>query len=486
MLLFLLLLSEIWAEELGIKNSGELNLNNYLTSSDEYIASIIVSHNAYLLINNDVLKQSKVLVMSFNNLPEIITTTKVLNLYLSNIEVLSFNQRYIFSRNLLSISIESLMNEDGVVKVATTLNEWYKKKSKEIPDCIIRTHANSRVLALEKSGQGFLIPFYQIHNNDEFGFKELKLTPNTICKKFIRHAPHEEIIYQLITFNDKLYIEVNTYHDNEHTNRIEVPEIVTQSLNINIEVSPNGNYLLLISPNFLILYYVDNIDLLKVKGIVEGSFSKARFLFESQVLTISPKGNLNLYTITISHELIHSLSRTKELNDVTLMEVINNEYILIGTNTHFTIYQLTSNSTSENSLLQWNFVILIIGSILTVFMLGFVIYSLFFSKPHNDSPTQPREEFSVSSEILTTDQQIMSTRGAVQKLLLCPLTHQLPEESVIAADGYTYEKRAIEEWFARNNTSPVTKQQIERKDLWKNVAIDKLIRGIKEIQRPHS
>jgi hypothetical protein len=45
---------------------------------------------------------------------------------------------------------------------------------------------------------------------------------------------------------------------------------------------------------------------------------------------------------------------------------------------------------------------------------------------------------------------------------MCPITRERMEEPVLAADGITYEKRAIEEWFQRGNAkSPMTNQSIE-------------------------
>ncbi len=38
--------------------------------------------------------------------------------------------------------------------------------------------------------------------------------------------------------------------------------------------------------------------------------------------------------------------------------------------------------------------------------------------------------------------------------LLCPITHEIIIDPVIASDGHTYERVAIEEWFKTNDTSP--------------------------------
>ena len=43
---------------------------------------------------------------------------------------------------------------------------------------------------------------------------------------------------------------------------------------------------------------------------------------------------------------------------------------------------------------------------------------------------------------------------------LCPITGELMDDPVVAADGHTYERAAIETWFRRRNTSPMTNQVI--------------------------
>ncbi|MFN7094567.1 MAG: ankyrin repeat domain-containing protein, partial [Burkholderiales bacterium] len=44
--------------------------------------------------------------------------------------------------------------------------------------------------------------------------------------------------------------------------------------------------------------------------------------------------------------------------------------------------------------------------------------------------------------------------------LLCPLTHEPFKEPVIAKDGHTYEKEAIEKWVIEKGTSPKTQENL--------------------------
>ena len=40
--------------------------------------------------------------------------------------------------------------------------------------------------------------------------------------------------------------------------------------------------------------------------------------------------------------------------------------------------------------------------------------------------------------------------------LLCPISHELMVDPVLAADGHAYERQHIESWLARQQTSPLT------------------------------
>jgi hypothetical protein len=55
------------------------------------------------------------------------------------------------------------------------------------------------------------------------------------------------------------------------------------------------------------------------------------------------------------------------------------------------------------------------------------------------------------------DDDEQGSRNALPAELLCCLTHVLMADPVVAADGYTYDRRAIETWLRVHKTSPVTK-----------------------------
>jgi hypothetical protein len=48
-------------------------------------------------------------------------------------------------------------------------------------------------------------------------------------------------------------------------------------------------------------------------------------------------------------------------------------------------------------------------------------------------------------------------------------------DPVVATDGYTYERKSIEEWWSNNNTSPVTNKKIRSKKLVPSHSVKEMI-----------
>jgi hypothetical protein len=71
-----------------------------------------------------------------------------------------------------------------------------------------------------------------------------------------------------------------------------------------------------------------------------------------------------------------------------------------------------------------------------------------------------------------------SLRSAVQKEFLCPIAMTTFCDPVIAADGHSYERSAIEAWLQQHNTSPLTNLQLPHKHLVPNRAIKSAIASI--------
>ena len=50
------------------------------------------------------------------------------------------------------------------------------------------------------------------------------------------------------------------------------------------------------------------------------------------------------------------------------------------------------------------------------------------------------------------------------------------QEPVLAKDGFTYEKQAIEQWLEKHDTSPMTNATLDSKDLQPNLLVKQMIR----------
>ena len=50
--------------------------------------------------------------------------------------------------------------------------------------------------------------------------------------------------------------------------------------------------------------------------------------------------------------------------------------------------------------------------------------------------------------------------------------------SVVAADGFTYEREAILEWFQHSTRSPMTNQELENLELKPNYAIRSILQSL--------
>ena len=52
--------------------------------------------------------------------------------------------------------------------------------------------------------------------------------------------------------------------------------------------------------------------------------------------------------------------------------------------------------------------------------------------------------------------------------IVCPITDEIMRDPVMAADGHTYERRAITDWFAHHDTSPITNLALDNTNLIPN------------------
>ncbi|EOD08846.1 hypothetical protein EMIHUDRAFT_68076, partial [Emiliania huxleyi CCMP1516] len=63
---------------------------------------------------------------------------------------------------------------------------------------------------------------------------------------------------------------------------------------------------------------------------------------------------------------------------------------------------------------------------------------------------------------------------------ICPITTELMSDPVMAADGHSYERSAIERWLATKSTSPMTGETLVHSFLAPNHTLRRQIREWEE------
>lgn len=86
---------------------------------------------------------------------------------------------------------------------------------------------------------------------------------------------------------------------------------------------------------------------------------------------------------------------------------------------------------------------------------------------------------------MTTDSHITGMRSILFKFasnqgdipidFICPITHEIMKEPVVAEDGFTYELSAINEWFKMKPFSPMTNLELSSTDTLPNSALQERI-----------
>ena len=80
-------------------------------------------------------------------------------------------------------------------------------------------------------------------------------------------------------------------------------------------------------------------------------------------------------------------------------------------------------------------------------------------------------------------QEKQSVPATIPDDFICPITLDLMVDPVVAADGHTYDRCAIEEWFVGHSTSPKTGAELTATELYPNYTVRGQIRTWQEAQR---
>lgn len=61
---------------------------------------------------------------------------------------------------------------------------------------------------------------------------------------------------------------------------------------------------------------------------------------------------------------------------------------------------------------------------------------------------------------VTSSQKLESPKAVVPSHFICPISQEVMDDPCVAADGHTYERRAIEAWLEEHKISPITKHML--------------------------
>lgn len=76
---------------------------------------------------------------------------------------------------------------------------------------------------------------------------------------------------------------------------------------------------------------------------------------------------------------------------------------------------------------------------------------------------QQLEEMKQFNEELKVSLKERDTK--IPEAFICPITQEIMIDPVVASDGHTYERKAIEMWLQSHNSSPMTGLQLTNKQL---------------------
>lgn len=75
-------------------------------------------------------------------------------------------------------------------------------------------------------------------------------------------------------------------------------------------------------------------------------------------------------------------------------------------------------------------------------------------------------------------QELKNLKSQAPEAFCCPITGDIMEFPVVASDGHTYERSAIENWLFKQNkdTSPMTNEKLKSKELTPSHTLKSMIR----------
>ena len=123
-----------------------------------------------------------------------------------------------------------------------------------------------------------------------------------------------------------------------------------------------------------------------------------------------------------------------------------------------------------------------ISSCILVFMVDVFVFQskegVVEMEEEDDSSSMKKMLHSIDNEDKPNSHRASRLKGMrIRDEFICPITYELMREPMVASDGHTYERNAIEKWLKCNKTSPLYGTPMEPL-IFPNINLKKLIQDI--------
>ncbi len=488
-LLVTMLLGLRLAEGLKFEEEGSVNFGAYLDSVREYVSNIVLSQDgtlAFALIGNVGGSKQKVVAADLSDPGKIVVLSKALSLSVGKLEMVTLDNKRVLTKYFESLLVSDLLNSSiSTVNVETSGKTAYESSGLVDAMCIRPGNSFSSVVVLTRTGGLYLFAA----NASQFSVLSSGDLSN-VCG-IITASPTDSTVYGFSKTNGT-GIRILNYQDTSAPQSAlqttaSIPD--TADLQRQILVSPLGNYLAYLSGKELRLYAVQSSDSLSYMGSYATEFSAFDFLNETTILACELlTGTSTVLEFNSSGEIETQGNYTpKSLFGTLFVKTIRPDLVAIGDSTTLKLIRISAPA-SQTAKGSWNLAVLVFGSVMAVLMVGLASYAFCRRRKRGGQGEAyaPRTEarqpvgnntnttISLRTEVLPTDQDVPNYAQVLKMAITCPLAQEVMSEPVILADGYSYEKKVIEEWLKRSHLSPVTGEGLANSEMVENCVLVKL------------
>jgi len=339
------------------------------------------------------------------------------------------------------------------------------------------------------------LAYYTYTNNN-------KLTPIFLLKTDIYSkilsdsliiCAHKSLMLYMIIVEDRSHYLISfDYSEGEIKKRIHLQNFVNSKMNL---------FLLSNTEEHIMMYY--NYKAYFYKIVENGFVLVNQNNIQLSAVTNLPLGNIIIAKAELSPTVyIISMSNGSILQELSIKEseYLMNVYakfyeeevtVLFTDFSNWRAYRVIfEGGTNSKSLV--NVYVILMSAFLILILIISVIYVFQSGKVTAENPpsNEPQNESQVHilnsrnlssiprildtnlhTDLNETRVNFLNTEMFRRRFLVCPLTGMVLKDPVVAADGYTYERKAIEQWLEQNSISPTTQEPIPNKYLIPNTVI---------------